>query len=77
MDLVWAGLIIVLGIFAVAFRITSERYPPPFSDFTTCPDCENGKIWNQVHDSNDLQLINCPRCGGTTEISIRGPENPK
>lgn len=71
MKLFWAGVIIVFAIFAVAFRITSERNPPPFSDITTCPNCENGKIWDQAHGSSDLELINCPRCGGSGEIPFR------
>lgn len=71
MNMLLVGLIIIIIIFTVVFKITSERNPPPFSNITTCPDCENGKIWNQANDSNDLELINCPYCGGTGEISIK------
>lgn len=70
MDIFWIGLIIILIILAAAFKITSERNPPPFSDTTICPNCEDGKIWSQAHDSSDLELIDCPRCKGTGEISI-------
>ena len=74
MNLFWAGVIIILVIFTVFFKITSERNPPPFSDITTCPDCEDGKVWNQAHDSSDLELINCSRCGGSGEITFKDQE---
>lgn len=76
MNIFWAAIIIA-GIFALVFIITSGKNPPLFSDITTCPNCEDGKIWSQTHDSNDLELINCPRCNGTGEISLRNPEDLK
>lgn len=63
------GLIIIIAIFAIAFRISSERNPPLFSTRTICPDCD-GKIWNQAQGSGDLERVNCPHCDGSGEIDL-------
>lgn len=73
----WTAIFIIPAILAVVFIITSGKNPPLFSDTTDCPDCEKGKIWSQAHDSSDLELANCTRCGGTGEISLRDPEDLK
>ena len=67
----WAGLVIVLMVFIAVFKISVEGNLQLFSDITTCPDCEDGKIWDQAHDSSDLEVVNCLRCGGSGEISFQ------
>lgn len=66
----WVGFLTLAAIFAIAFRITSEKNPPPFYRLTPCPFCEDGKIWNQAHGSTDLERVNCPHCNGTGEIDL-------
>ena len=36
------------------------------STIDTCPFCRgSGKQWDSVHDSHDLQTVNCEYCQGT------------
>ena len=48
--------IVVIVVFFVAQKVKRK---------IKCPICDgSGKIWEEVHDSTDLQITNCSHCKG-------------
>lgn len=64
-------LLLIISLFLVYYFL---NYTKKLQRKTKCPVCDGtGKIWGEVHDSADLQVINCSRCEGKGKI----PKKPK